>query len=197
MCTVQYVQGKRYIVTTALGVKNFVKGRHGLYTAEFDECAEADSDSDESSIASLMSDDSSEDTECEAHINLDDMPDLIDDDSNDEEEGLKLSINTLNERRALFNAKQLHAADKAWKFVKNANVGQADAVEMVMRTPDIAGCDITRESIQNAFAINVADVAAVKGKTRRLNPSNAELASGRDHFTRCFPMSCLSDCYPF
>ena len=50
---------------------------------------------------------------------------------------------------------------------------------MVMKSPDIAGCKITRESIRDAFAINVKDVAAVKGKTRRVNPSVTEYVSGR------------------
>ena len=51
---------------------------------------------------------------------------------------------------------------------------------MVLRSPDVVECDITREGIMDAFAINVADVAAVKGKTRRSVPSTREYSSVRE-----------------
>ena len=59
--------------------------------------------------------------------------DFAPDTESDDEDVTALTINYLAERRSFINARQLQEADKAWKFVQNANVGQADAVEMVMR----------------------------------------------------------------
>ena len=49
------------------------------------------------------------------------------------------------------------------------------AIEMVIQSPDLYGCAITREAINNAFEIYGSDVAAVKGKTRRSQPTNGQV----------------------
>ncbi len=126
-CEVTYLKGDRYVIKCRSGdVFHFVKGVHGLYTAEFSEY----------------------DQQVEGHM----------------------VINNIAERRSKYSLKELATADAAWDFIKNANVSEDDAITMLTRTPDIIGHDITKESVRNAFKINVADVAAVKGKTRRHNP---------------------------
>ena len=214
---VKYVQGDRYIVTIARKTMLFIKGRHGLFTAEFpehpradqdempdlvsysdggnssddeqdsedeaerdtdsaramavltwerghDEPADKDQHEDDDSPPPLVSDDSSDDD--------DGPPPLVSDDSSDDEGETPTGrvLNTLAERRGRFNRRQLAEADRAWDFVKNANITEARALEMVQSSPDLIGCDVTTEGIRNAFDLNVADVAAVKGKTRRTVP---------------------------
>ncbi len=120
---------------------------------------DGDEDADSDGSPDLVSDDTTNDDDnLSCASSADDCPDLESDYSSDDDHP-KLTINTLAERRALFNARQLKAADEAWRFVQNANVGQADTVEMVMKSPDIAACSVTREAIRDTFAINVLDAA--------------------------------------
>ena len=179
-----------------------MKGRHGLFTAEFPELPGDEEDDmpdlvsdDSSSDGGSSSDDGGDDDEtaqgadsaramavltqehgCDAPVNgnqcedEDEPPPLVSDDSSDddqEENNGRRVLNTLAERRARFNRRQLAEADRAWEFVKNANITENRAIDMVQSSPDLIGCDVTVDSLRNAFDLNVADAAAVKGKTRR------------------------------
>ena len=195
---VEYLQGDRYIVMTQLGERHFIKGGHGLYTAEFKDSPQATEDDDPPPLIDddSSSDDGSEDSDSDSSdsesdqsddddfvVDVDGPPPLVDDDSSDEEEDATdphYTVNTITQRRAGYSQRQLVEADKAWRFVQNANISQADAIEMVLRSPDVVECDITREGIMDAFAINVADVAAIKGKTRRSVPTTREYPSDRE-----------------
>ena len=258
---VTYVQGDRYVVTTERATTLFVKGRHGLFTAEFpeqpggeedempelvsddsssdeggssddydgsddgsdggsddnetaqgadaawamatlaqeredqqegtngpsalatdhsiadageqergcEETAEEDQHEDDDGPPALASDHSSDSDDDSGMESEDEPPQLVSDESSDDDDDRTTGrvLNTLAERRMRFNRRQLAEADRAWEFIKNANVTEGRALDMVQSSPDLVGCDVTIEGIRNAFDLNVADAAAVKGKTRR------------------------------
>ena len=116
---VLYLQGDRYIVSTQLGDRHFIKGAHGLYTAEFKDSPQAaeeeeppplvgdDSSSedgyDESDSDSSDSESDQGDTaEPAAYASDDDVPPLVSDDSSDEEDAADphYSVITITERRS-------------------------------------------------------------------------------------------------
>ena len=82
---------------------------------------------------------------------------------------------TVAERRSQLPARRLAEADRAWDFVTNANVTQATAIEMATKSADIHGCKISRQAILDAFSIHGSDVAQLRGKTRRQNPSTSTM----------------------
>ena len=113
----------------------------------------------------------------------DDMPALADDDSDEDDDdeevpaliggtvGSLLVATTVAELRSQYTKRELDEADEAWSFVCRGNLSFEAAVGLATRSSDIHGCNIRKESIVRAFKIHGADLAAVRGATRRSAPT--------------------------